>query len=209
MLIRAAPWLRSASADVTMLDGMGDSLRVLLVQHEASTAAAVCAELDRAGFEVASRRVQTEPTLRRALFMISLYYALIYLPLVVTFVCARALYGNEYLANSDTIISNTVIRVGSRKYARIAAFKKRYCARPASARKVISNGTEPSPEMKRGRTEVTAQGGPDTGLIPESLCSWSLFGCSPGLSRVNRPAASEYWRISASAASRAGNRHSY
>jgi SSS family solute:Na+ symporter/sodium/pantothenate symporter len=44
------------------------------------------------------------PTLRRSLFMIGLYYALIYLPLVVTFVCARALYPTEYLQQSDSIM---------------------------------------------------------------------------------------------------------
>jgi SSS family solute:Na+ symporter/sodium/pantothenate symporter len=51
------------------------------------------------------------PTLRRALFMIGAYYALIYLPLVVTFVCARALYGNEFLANSDSIMPATALRL--------------------------------------------------------------------------------------------------
>lgn len=51
------------------------------------------------------------PTLRRALFMIGFYYALIYLPLVVTFVCARALYGNEYLAHSDSIMPATALRL--------------------------------------------------------------------------------------------------
>ncbi|HLJ96115.1 MAG TPA: hypothetical protein VKU02_23265 [Gemmataceae bacterium] len=51
------------------------------------------------------------PTLRRALFLIGFYYALIYLPLVVTFVCARALYGNEYLANSDSIMPATALRL--------------------------------------------------------------------------------------------------
>jgi SSS family solute:Na+ symporter/sodium/pantothenate symporter len=51
------------------------------------------------------------PTLRRALFMIGFYYALIYMPLVVTFVCARALYGNEYLANSDSIMPVTALRL--------------------------------------------------------------------------------------------------
>src|SRR6185436_20058489 len=40
------------------------------------------------------------PTLRRSLFMIGLYYALIYVPLVVTFVCARALYPTQYLNQS-------------------------------------------------------------------------------------------------------------
>jgi SSS family solute:Na+ symporter/sodium/pantothenate symporter len=44
------------------------------------------------------------PTLRRALFMIGLYYALIYLPLVITFVCARSLYPAEYLGDSDNIM---------------------------------------------------------------------------------------------------------
>jgi SSS family solute:Na+ symporter/sodium/pantothenate symporter len=44
------------------------------------------------------------PTLRRALFMIGLFYLLIYLPLVVAFVCARALYPTEHLANSDRIM---------------------------------------------------------------------------------------------------------
>lgn len=51
------------------------------------------------------------PTLRRALFMIGFYYALIYLPLVVTFVCARALYGNEFLANSDSIMPAAALRL--------------------------------------------------------------------------------------------------
>jgi SSS family solute:Na+ symporter/sodium/pantothenate symporter len=44
------------------------------------------------------------PTLRRALFMIGLYYALIYLPLVITFVCARSLYPTEYLREPDNIM---------------------------------------------------------------------------------------------------------
>jgi sodium/pantothenate symporter len=44
------------------------------------------------------------PTLRRSLFMISLYYALIYFPLVITFICARALYPTEYLNQSDRIM---------------------------------------------------------------------------------------------------------
>jgi SSS family solute:Na+ symporter/sodium/pantothenate symporter len=39
------------------------------------------------------------PTLRRSLFLIGVYYALIYLPLVITFICARALYPKEYLGN--------------------------------------------------------------------------------------------------------------
>jgi sodium/pantothenate symporter len=44
------------------------------------------------------------PTLRRALFMIGLYYALIYLPLVITFVCARSLYPTEYLHEPDNVM---------------------------------------------------------------------------------------------------------
>jgi SSS family solute:Na+ symporter/sodium/pantothenate symporter len=44
------------------------------------------------------------PTLRRSLFMISLYFSLIYFPLVITFVCARALYPVEYLGQSDRIM---------------------------------------------------------------------------------------------------------
>jgi SSS family solute:Na+ symporter/sodium/pantothenate symporter len=37
------------------------------------------------------------PTLRRSLFMIGIYYALIYMPLVVTFICARFLYPTDFL----------------------------------------------------------------------------------------------------------------
>jgi SSS family solute:Na+ symporter/sodium/pantothenate symporter len=44
------------------------------------------------------------PTLRRALFMIGVYYALIYMPLVVTFICARAMYPTEFLGRSDEIM---------------------------------------------------------------------------------------------------------
>jgi SSS family solute:Na+ symporter/sodium/pantothenate symporter len=44
------------------------------------------------------------PTLRRALFMIGVFYALIYLPLVITFVCARALYPTEYVNDPDNIM---------------------------------------------------------------------------------------------------------
>jgi SSS family solute:Na+ symporter/sodium/pantothenate symporter len=54
------------------------------------------------------------PTLRRSLFMIGLYYALIYLPLVVTFVCARALYPDEYLAHSDDIMPAMAVRLTAR-----------------------------------------------------------------------------------------------
>jgi Na+/pantothenate symporter len=51
------------------------------------------------------------PTLRTALFMIGLYYALIYLPLVITFICARALYPTEFLAESDSIMPVMALRV--------------------------------------------------------------------------------------------------
>jgi SSS family solute:Na+ symporter/sodium/pantothenate symporter len=44
------------------------------------------------------------PTLRTSLFMIGIYYALIYLPLVIAFVCARALYPTEYKGQSDAIM---------------------------------------------------------------------------------------------------------
>lgn len=44
------------------------------------------------------------PTLRRSLFMIGFYYALIYLPLVVTFLCARALFPDQYLKEPDSIM---------------------------------------------------------------------------------------------------------
>ncbi len=51
------------------------------------------------------------PTLRRSLFLIGLYYALIYLPLVVTFICARALYPTEYLKQSDDIMPAMAVRL--------------------------------------------------------------------------------------------------
>jgi Na+/pantothenate symporter len=44
------------------------------------------------------------PTLRRALFMIGVFYALIYLPLLITFISARALYPTEYAAEPDNIM---------------------------------------------------------------------------------------------------------
>jgi sodium/pantothenate symporter len=44
------------------------------------------------------------PTLRTALFMIGFYYALIYLPLVITFICARAIYPAEFTSQSDRIM---------------------------------------------------------------------------------------------------------
>jgi SSS family solute:Na+ symporter/sodium/pantothenate symporter len=44
------------------------------------------------------------PTLRRSLFMITIFYALIYLPLIVAFICARALYPTEFARNPDTIM---------------------------------------------------------------------------------------------------------
>ncbi len=44
------------------------------------------------------------PTLRRSLFMIGIYYALIYLPLVIAFVCARSYLGDRYAGVSDKIM---------------------------------------------------------------------------------------------------------
>lgn len=44
------------------------------------------------------------PTLRRSLFMIGVFFAMIYLPLVITFICARALYPNEFIGDSDRIM---------------------------------------------------------------------------------------------------------
>jgi sodium/pantothenate symporter len=44
------------------------------------------------------------PTLRTSLFMIGVYFALIYFPLVVAFICARALYPTEYVGESDRIM---------------------------------------------------------------------------------------------------------
>jgi sodium/pantothenate symporter len=51
------------------------------------------------------------PTLRTSLFMIGIYYALIYLPLVVTFVCARALYPTEFLREPDNIMPAMALAV--------------------------------------------------------------------------------------------------
>jgi SSS family solute:Na+ symporter/sodium/pantothenate symporter len=51
------------------------------------------------------------PTLRVSLFMIGIYYALIYLPLVITFVCARAYFGPKYLQQPDTIMPTMALAV--------------------------------------------------------------------------------------------------
>jgi SSS family solute:Na+ symporter/sodium/pantothenate symporter len=51
------------------------------------------------------------PTLRVSLFMIGFYYALIYLPLVVTFVCARALFPHQFLEQPDTIMPTMALAV--------------------------------------------------------------------------------------------------
>lgn len=53
------------------------------------------------------------PTLRTSLFMIGFYYALIYLPLVIAFVCARALYPTEYVGQSDRIMPALALAVTS------------------------------------------------------------------------------------------------
>ena len=44
--------------------------------------------------------------MRRSLFLISVYYGLIYMPLVVTFICARAHpdVGDRYLSEPDRIM---------------------------------------------------------------------------------------------------------
>ncbi len=54
------------------------------------------------------------PTLRRSLFMIGVYYALIYMPLVVTFICARALYPTEFLGQTDQIMPAMAWRLTAR-----------------------------------------------------------------------------------------------
>jgi Na+/pantothenate symporter len=54
------------------------------------------------------------PTLRRSLFLITIYFALIYLPLTIAFVCARALYPERYLAHSDPIMPALAVRVTER-----------------------------------------------------------------------------------------------
>ncbi len=51
------------------------------------------------------------PTLRVSLFLIGVYYALIYFPLVVTFVCARALYPVEYMQQTDKIMPAMALRL--------------------------------------------------------------------------------------------------
>jgi SSS family solute:Na+ symporter/sodium/pantothenate symporter len=51
------------------------------------------------------------PTLRVSLFMIGFYYALIYLPLVITFVCARALFPTQYLEQPDAIMPSMALAV--------------------------------------------------------------------------------------------------
>jgi len=51
------------------------------------------------------------PTLRTSLFMIGFYYAMIYLPLVITFICARALYPTEFVNQSDRIMPVMALRV--------------------------------------------------------------------------------------------------
>jgi SSS family solute:Na+ symporter/sodium/pantothenate symporter len=41
------------------------------------------------------------PTLRRSLFMIGIFYALIYMPLVITFVCARSIWPDAFIHHTD------------------------------------------------------------------------------------------------------------
>jgi SSS family solute:Na+ symporter/sodium/pantothenate symporter len=54
------------------------------------------------------------PTLRRSLFLIGIYYALIYLPLVITFVCARALFPTEFVDEPDAIMPVMALAVTER-----------------------------------------------------------------------------------------------
>src|SRR4029077_1421500 len=51
------------------------------------------------------------PTLRRAGFQHWGFFALIYLPLVIAFVCARALYPTEYLGQWDRIMPAMALRM--------------------------------------------------------------------------------------------------
>ena len=51
------------------------------------------------------------PTLRRSLFMIGVFYALIYMPLVITFVCARALYPDDFLHQPDKSMPAVALRL--------------------------------------------------------------------------------------------------
>jgi SSS family solute:Na+ symporter/sodium/pantothenate symporter len=51
------------------------------------------------------------PTLRVSLFMIGFYYALIYMPLVITFVCARALFADQFLKQPDMIMPTMALAV--------------------------------------------------------------------------------------------------
>jgi Na+/pantothenate symporter len=51
------------------------------------------------------------PTLRRSLFLIGVYYALIYFPLVITFICARSLFPTQYLEKSDQIMPAMALAV--------------------------------------------------------------------------------------------------
>jgi SSS family solute:Na+ symporter/sodium/pantothenate symporter len=44
------------------------------------------------------------PTLRRSLFMIGLFFTLIYLPLVITFICARVHFGDRFIDEPDNIM---------------------------------------------------------------------------------------------------------
>src|SRR5205807_8410369 len=49
--------------------------------------------------------------LRRALFMIGIFHALIYMPLVIAFVCARALYPTQYMGHTDDIMPAMAINL--------------------------------------------------------------------------------------------------
>ncbi len=51
------------------------------------------------------------PTLRRSLVLITVFYSLIYLPLVIAFVCARALYPTEFLSEPDAVMPALALAV--------------------------------------------------------------------------------------------------
>ncbi|HEV3255797.1 MAG TPA: hypothetical protein VG013_02850 [Gemmataceae bacterium] len=51
------------------------------------------------------------PTLRRSLFMIGIFYALIYMPLVITFVCARHLYPEDFVHQPDKAMPAVALRL--------------------------------------------------------------------------------------------------
>ena len=51
------------------------------------------------------------PTLRRSLLLITIFYALIYLPLVIAFVCARALFPTQFIDQPDNVMPALALSV--------------------------------------------------------------------------------------------------